>query len=335
MNSNNVLSTCKNLLNFLSKCSYGIPINGKITEVETAEYFDKHYKLLSPKQFMHYMGGVCWDYVEFEAWYLTKNNINFHKYYIATNTEDVDTHTFILVEYNDKYLYIESSFKLLEGIYEVDDVVDAVKMITNKMFLLNNNAIKYKEINYYVWEYVGHPSYGSNYIECMDYFSQGNPIYEDIAMNGVATNIYFKKATSADVSNIYRWTMYTIPKKWWNDETYRLIKRDAWESIHKTRMIYLKDTEDISTKEPIGMITAYRYTYKDEPNWWYIAEIYLIEDYRGIGVGKAILEDEISKHNKLLLQVDKDNTHAIELYKSLGFETVYETDNSYEMTLIK
>jgi ribosomal protein S18 acetylase RimI-like enzyme len=334
MNSNDILNTCENLLDFLSQCSYGIPVDGKITEIETAEYFDKHYKLLSPKQFMHYMGGVCWDYVEFEAWYLAKNNLKFHKYYIATNTEDVDTHTFILVEYNDKYLYIESSFKLLEGIYTINSLQDAVQLITNKMFSLNKEASRYAKINYYVWEYIEHPPYGSNYIECMKYFTNGEPIYEYTAINTII-KIYFKKATSADVSNIYRWTMNTIPKKWWNDETYRLIKRDAWESIHKTRMIYLKDTEDISPKEPIGMITAYRYTYKGESNWWYIAEIYLIEDYRGIGIGKAVLENEISKHNKLLLQVDKDNIHAIELYKSLGFETVYETDDSYEMILVK
>ena len=141
-------------------------------------------------------------------------------------------------------------------------------------------------------------------------------------------NISLRKATSADVPNIYKWTMDTIDKKWWNDETYRLIKKDAWESVHKTRMICDDD-------KTIGMITAYNYTYNDEPGYWYIAEIYLIPEYRGLGIGKAILENELKNHDKFVLQVNKENDHAIELYKSLGFETVYETDDSYEMTLIK
>ena len=141
-------------------------------------------------------------------------------------------------------------------------------------------------------------------------------------------NISLRKATSADVPNIYKWTMDTIDKKWWNDETYRLIKKDAWESVHKTRMICDND-------KTIGMITAYNYTYNNKPGYWYIAEIYLIPEYRGLGIGKAILENEFKNHDKFVLQVNKNNDHAIELYKSLGFETVYETDDSYEMVIEK
>ena len=329
------LNICKQLFDIWSNCSYGIPIDGKIKDVPSSKYFDEHYKLLSPEQFMKYGGGVCWDYVEFGDWFLTDNDIKFHKYYISTKTESNDTHTFILIEYDNKYLYIESSFKLLEGIYEVDDVQEVIELITNKMFWSNNNYLKYGTIEYYVWEYEGHPPFGSDYIECMEYFSQGQPIYEGVATNKITTNISLAKATPTDVSSIYKWTMDTIPKKWWNEDTYKLIKRDAWESVHKTRMIYLRDTEDISPNKPIGMITAYKYTYNDEPGWWYIAEIYLTENYRGMGIGRDVLEYEIANHDKLLLQVDKDNEHAIELYKSLGFETVYETDNSYEMVLLK
>ena len=140
--------------------------------------------------------------------------------------------------------------------------------------------------------------------------------------------VKLRKADASDVPNIYEWTMDTINKKWWNEDTYRLIKKDAWESIHKTKMVILDG-------QTIGMVTAYRYTYNEEPGFWYIAEIYLIPEYRGMGIGKALMENEIKNHSKLLLQVNKDNSHAIELYTSLGFETVYETDDSYEMILRK
>lgn len=177
-------AVCEDMVRDLKRYAYGIPVNGKVQNVPSSEYFDKHYRLLSPDEFEKYGGGVCWDYVEFMEGYLDAYGYSCKKYYISTDTEDGDTHTFITVDDGKGgLLYPESSFKLIEGLHKVKNVEEAIKMITSKMFEVNNNSKKYSEIKYYVWEYTGHPEYGSNSVQCTEYFSKGEPFYEGTAIN--------------------------------------------------------------------------------------------------------------------------------------------------------
>ena len=138
------------------------------------------------------------------------------------------------------------------------------------------------------------------------------------------TDIYLRPATDSDIPNMFKWEMESIDKRLQNDpKVIQYIKNDAKESVWKTRMI-------MCGENTIGMLTAY---YKD--GYWYIGEIYLINEFRGKGIGSKLLRDEISQHDKLSLQVAKDNKGAFKLYKSLGFEVYDETDYSYHMRLIK
>ena len=70
----------------------------------------------------------------------------------------------------------------MEGVYEVDNLEQALYMITQAMFKMNDND-KLESFNYYVWEYKGHPEYGSSIKQCEEYFSKGEPIFEGIAIN--------------------------------------------------------------------------------------------------------------------------------------------------------
>ena len=101
------------------------------------------------------------------------------------------------------------------------------------------------------------------------------------------------------------------------------IIQDSKDSLEHTRII----TYD---NEAIGILQAY-----ELEGYWYIGEIYLIEEYRGQGIGRAVLEYEINNHRDMTicLNVYKNNTHAIELYKSLGFEITEDSDGRYIMKL--
>ena len=46
------------------------------------------------------------------------------------------------------------------------------------------------------------------------------------------------------------------------------------------------------------------------------------------GIGTALLKDEISKHDKIKLQVAQSNHGAMKLYKSLGFEITDRNDET-------
>ena len=174
-------SICENIVEQLKSFKYGLGYDGSIHSASSKEY-DEKYRLESPEEFEENGGGICYDYVEFMDQYLKEYGYHCRKFYISTETEDNDTHTFILV--NDGkggYVYPESAFKLLEGVHHVKSPEDAALKVMDKVFDINDNGKKYDEIKYYVWEYQGHPSYGSTMEECGKYFSKGEPFHEGTA----------------------------------------------------------------------------------------------------------------------------------------------------------
>lgn len=174
-------SVCENMVEQLKSFKYGLGSNGSVHSASSKEY-DEKYRLESPEEFEENGGGICYDYVEFMDKYLKEYGYHCRKFYISTDTEDNDTHTFILV--NDGkggYVYPESAFKLLEGVHHVKSPEEAALKVMDKVFDINDNGKKYDEIKYYVWEYEGHPPYGSNMEACGKYFSKGEPFHEGTA----------------------------------------------------------------------------------------------------------------------------------------------------------
>lgn len=179
------MEVCKDMIADMEKFKYGLAENGTVHSASAHDY-DTKYKLQSPEEFEQNGGGICYDYVEFMEGYLNAYGYECKKYFISTNTADNDTHTFLLVRdgkgWKDGFIYPESSFKLMEGVYEVKNYEEAALKIMDKIFDVNHNGDKYDEIKYYVWEYSGHPPYGSDMETCMKYFSKGDPIHEGTAM---------------------------------------------------------------------------------------------------------------------------------------------------------
>lgn len=143
------------------------------------------------------------------------------------------------------------------------------------------------------------------------------------------TGVTLRNATKDDTDNMFKWEMESIDKGIRNDpKVIKYIEKDVQDSIKITKMIMYKD-------ETIGMFTTDRL----EPgsDYWYIGEIYIVKEYRNKGIGTALLKDEISKHDKIKLQVAQSNHGAMKLYKSLGFEITDRNDEGklYIMTLDK
>ena len=174
-------SVCENMVEQLKSFKYGLGSNGSVHFSSSKEY-DEKYRLESPEEFEENGGGICYDYVEFMDKYLKEYGYHCRKFFISTDTENMDTHTFILV--NDGkggYVYPESAFKLLEGVHHVKSPEEAALKVMDKIFDINDNGKKYDEIKYYVWEYEGHPPYGSDMETCHKYFSKGEPFHEGTA----------------------------------------------------------------------------------------------------------------------------------------------------------
>jgi ribosomal protein S18 acetylase RimI-like enzyme len=78
--------------------------------------------------------------------------------------------------------------------------------------------------------------------------------------------------------------------------------------------------------EIVGLVTCFVNfsTFKAKP-YLNIHDVIIIDKFRGLGIGRRLMEKciEISKERdycKITLEVRNDNTSAMKLYKSLGFE---------------
>lgn len=171
-------SVCEDMVNELSGFKYGLGYDGSIHHGSSKD-FDEKYRLESSEEFEKNGGGICYDYVEWEAGYLEAYGYTCRKFYISTDTKDMDTHTFILVDDGKGgFIYPEAAFKPMEGVYEVKSPEEAALKVMDHIFDINDNDKKYDEIKYYVWEYKGHPPYGSDMETCHKYFTKGEPFHE-------------------------------------------------------------------------------------------------------------------------------------------------------------
>ena len=184
-----LFSKCKALYEKIRYFEYGIPVDGVIKPVPSAEYFVKNYHFLKPEEFEKYKGGICWDYVEYERKFLEVNDIDFNQYYLITNTPpNYDTHTFITVKDGDELIYIESSFKrvehIIDGIQKFKTLEDIVKLITTNMWYCNDNDKRFDEFKYDVCKFKGHPQYGCTCEEYMKWMDDNSDIViQDVTIN--------------------------------------------------------------------------------------------------------------------------------------------------------
>jgi ribosomal protein S18 acetylase RimI-like enzyme len=142
-------------------------------------------------------------------------------------------------------------------------------------------------------------------------------------------DITLRNATQDDIDLIYKYEIQCVGKESRNDpKTIAYIKKDAKESVGYTKMIMYKD-------QVIGIFSID--TLEPGSDWKYIGDIFIEPEYRGMGIASSLIKEEISKHNKICLQVAKSNTKAIKLYKSLGFEITEDSEdgNSHVMRLDK
>jgi hypothetical protein len=174
------LEVCNDIVAELKDYKYGFVKDGKLITDASDDAYGKYYKFMTLDQFEKYQGGICYDYVEWEESYLRDHGKSYKKYYLYADSEN--THTFILVKSDDGLLWVETAFKDVVGVHKVHDLQEACKLIVTAMFRLNNNS-KRDEINYYVWEYKGHPEYGSSLKQCTEYYTKGEFLTEGTVTN--------------------------------------------------------------------------------------------------------------------------------------------------------
>lgn len=168
----------------LNSMPYGISINkNKVDTNSNNDNFDLYFHA-SPTQFIKQNGGVCWDFVTYEAYYLNKYHpeIKWKAFYIQFDVdEDKPSHTILTFRYKGKVYYIESSFKAIAGFYRANNEEDILEYVMRSMSDFNGNFKRGELLksDYCIYEYnpIDRRLYGSDVTGFMDYiYKYGKPI---------------------------------------------------------------------------------------------------------------------------------------------------------------
>ena len=87
----------------------------------------------------------------------------------------------------------------------------------------------------------------------------------------------------------------------------------------KTRVI-------LSDDRVIGFLAV-----REEDGALYIAQMYLVPEHRGQGIGTALMRELLAEGRPVVLKVTKLNTGARRLYERLGFRVKSEDVDSFRM----
>lgn len=123
---------------YMGNFKYGLAIDGVIdkTQNTTSADYDNLYRVVGPKDFEKQGGGICWDFVTYQADYFKKHfkDIDYTTWYIVFDAApDYPSHTFMTFKFNDQYIYFESSFKGNNDIWVAPSEDDIINFVMDSM----------------------------------------------------------------------------------------------------------------------------------------------------------------------------------------------------------
>lgn len=169
----------ENIMDKMNEIEYGFKLNNKNiypqNDDEWSNDFAKQYRLQSPIELMKSKLGVCWDQVELERYYFEKEKIKYETYFIVEyDGKEYPTHTFAIINLNEKYYWFEHSWEPYRGIKKFDSIELALLDVKSKFIkMLDNRNISSKEIVIYKYK---KPNYGINSNEFFKHCEQGQKI---------------------------------------------------------------------------------------------------------------------------------------------------------------
>lgn len=117
----------------LNKFGYGVVKDGRLADIKDGPTFANLYRTMSCKEFVQYQGGICWDYARFQHHYLKHLGLPAENYYLEINDTNSSTHTFTVIPIDGKYIYLESSFLRIQGIYIGENLDVVIQFILQAM----------------------------------------------------------------------------------------------------------------------------------------------------------------------------------------------------------
>ena len=132
------------------------PDGSVISQIKSDSF--KDYLILSPSQFKRFKGGICWDYVVYEANKFGSFGVKFNTFFfciVDKNGIPTNTHTFLLFYMDDKVYWFEASWKSSMGIFEFENEDEALSFIVNKLKSIKDKSYENFIVKYTPSKYIG------------------------------------------------------------------------------------------------------------------------------------------------------------------------------------
>lgn len=138
--------------------------NGDIHD-HISDGYIKNFMMQSPEDIQKSKIGNCWETVELTRYLLNKENIENKTYFFSIPMQNFYCHSIIVAFVDNKYYWIENSFKYYKGVHEYNDFNKLINDVLDKFpQIINSNKIKYSQMKIYEYE---KPSY---HIGCIEFY---------------------------------------------------------------------------------------------------------------------------------------------------------------------
>lgn len=138
--------------------------NGDIHE-HISDGYIKKFMMQTPEEIQKSKIGNCWETVELTRYLLDKENIPNETYFFSIPMQNFYCHSIIVAQVNNKYYWIENSFKDNKGIHEYTDLSQLFFDILDKFpQIVGSKKVKYSQMKIYNYEKP------QNHIGCIEFY---------------------------------------------------------------------------------------------------------------------------------------------------------------------
>lgn len=112
-----------------------------------------NFRMQTPEEILETKCGNCWETVELTRHLLKQNNISCKTYFFVIPMHRFYCHSIIVAEFNEKFYWIENSFKQLKGVREYKTLDELFNdLLDNFHYIVNSDDVKYNTIKIYEYK---------------------------------------------------------------------------------------------------------------------------------------------------------------------------------------
>lgn len=112
------------------------------------DYLNEYARIQTPEQVNKNKFGVCWDQSLYVAYLSKLCNLPYH--YVFVDLSNKSTHSFVIVEENNKFYHIESADQKYKGIHTFNSLNECLEEYSYNLLIKRGTDILRKDVDRFV-----------------------------------------------------------------------------------------------------------------------------------------------------------------------------------------